>query len=204
MPLEFRGVSSLYRNFSAECYKWGEEQSHFEKLPIYIFLISPSVGFLFRKEIKMANYCSNIMQMSFPDKERMNEVSSQILRQTKTGFDFSFGFLVPQPVELEKDQIHRWRRSNWGCIYDANLTRIESGDSHLVIEFDTPWCPPEGYYQAFTEKFPDVLLIGKYLEEGCGLAGIFDGYEGQLFVENEIADIRKFAIEEFRYEYSDD
>lgn len=52
MPLEFRGVSSLYRNFSAECYKWGEEQSHFEKLPIYIFLISPARVFYSERKLK--------------------------------------------------------------------------------------------------------------------------------------------------------
>jgi hypothetical protein len=70
---------------------------------------------------------------------------------------------------------HPWNINHWGVKWNAyNSVRI--GDK---IYFQTAWNIPSLIYQEIAEKFPDVIIDGKYANEdigrNCGRFTIKDG-----------------------------
>ena len=98
-----------------------------------------------------------------------------------------------------------WRVSNWGTKWNACYCYIRHSDGLLEISFETAWSPPTGVYRAICAAYPDLELVGKYIEEGMCYAGYYDNIGPDLYDHPcEDDDYRKFGIEHFGYEYEDD
>ncbi|MFV2028642.1 hypothetical protein [Neisseria sp. S1] len=98
-----------------------------------------------------------------------------------------------------------WRIRHWGTKWNADCCYISRSDGLLEISFETAWSPPDGVYRAICAAYPDLELVGKYIEDGMCFAGYYDNIGPDLY-DNPCADedYRKFGIEHFGYEYEDE
>lgn len=69
---------------------------------------------------------------------------------------------------------YEWRLANWGTKWEACEVSIEHEDeSTCLVRFDTAWCPPTNLLEWYAKKYPEVVFLNEYDEEGCG----FEGYD---------------------------
>ena len=74
------------------------------------------------------------------------------------------------------DNWYDWANENWGTKWDASnsdvyISDLGNGDYFAEYQFETPWSPPEGIYNALNERFPNVSISWFYREEGMQIAG---------------------------------
>ena len=94
-----------------------------------------------------------------------------------------------------------WRIRHWGCKWNADTTELDIGDNALICFFETPWGPPNQWFEVLCETFPKAELRLEFLEIGGGIAGTLSNDEGTYYSHYlDDAEIEKFAQEVFGYE----
>lgn len=70
-----------------------------------------------------------------------------------------------------------WRMKHWGTKWDAQIHSLNTWISEdgscgdIMVNFDTPWGPPEMIYEQLVKEFPDVNFDWFYKEPGMRIAG---------------------------------
>ena len=78
-----------------------------------------------------------------------------------------------------------WNIRNWGCKWDASEVDVpEKSDGYVQYTFQTPWGPPEEFFTAITEQFPDLTFCLEYIEEQ-GWGGELTGVDGEVSQTNQ-------------------
>ena len=116
----------------------------------------------------MANICSNWVEIQ-GDSEQVKQFVELV------GEEFDFNKVIP--IEDSSAQA----REHWNCSSIAFDTKYDGdlgGDCPVAYwEFWTKWNPPTLIYQKLSELFPDVYMVWRYEEPGCGLYGYLNTEE---------------------------
>jgi hypothetical protein len=83
---------------------------------------------------------------------------------------------------LRRDTNHwyDWNVRNWGCKWDAGEVDVpDRSDGYVQYTFQTPWGPPEEFFTAIAEQFPDLTFCLEYTEEQ-GWGGELTGVDGEV------------------------
>ena len=145
----------------------------------------------------MPNWCSNEVQID-GTKEDIAKFKEECFTDHKGESVLDFSKILPEPDydKPKKDGTHNngvqtelhsvmpdwwtWRNDNWGTkwnlvpTHDGDLTAyltVEDGEDFIQLEFDTAWSPPNGIYEAITEKYQDLSINWFYREDGVQMAG---------------------------------
>jgi len=145
----------------------------------------------------MPNWCSNEVQID-GSKEDIAKFKEECFTDHKGESVLDFSKILPEPDydKPKKDGTHNdgvqtelhsvmpdwwtWRNDNWGTKWnllpnhDGDLTAyltVEDGEDFIQLEFDTAWSPPNGIYEAITEKYQDLSINWFYREDGVQMAG---------------------------------
>ena len=145
----------------------------------------------------MPNWCSNEVQID-GTKEDIAKFKEECFTDHKGESVLDFSKILPEPDydKPKKDGTHNdgvqtelhsvmpdwwtWRNDNWGTKWnlvpnhDGDLTAyltVEDGEDFIQLEFDTAWSPPNGIYEAITEKYQDLSINWFYREDGVQMAG---------------------------------
>ena len=145
----------------------------------------------------MPNWCSNEVQID-GSKEDIAKFKEECFTDHKGESVLDFSKILPEPDydKPKKDGTHNdgvqtelhsvmpdwwtWRNDNWGTkwnlvpTHDGDLTAyltVEDGEDFIQLEFDTAWSPPNGIYEAITEKYQDLSINWFYREDGVQMAG---------------------------------
>ena len=145
----------------------------------------------------MPNWCSNEVQID-GTKEDIAKFKEECFTDHKGESVLDFSKILPEPDydKPKKDGTHNngvqtelhsvmpdwwtWRNDNWGTKWnlvpnhDGDLTAyltVEDSEDFIQLEFDTAWSPPNGIYEAITEKYQDLSINWFYREDGVQMAG---------------------------------
>ena len=145
----------------------------------------------------MPNWCSNEVQFDGSE-EDIAKFKEECFSDHKGEAVLDFSKVLPEPDydKPKKDGTHNdgvqtelhsvmpdwwtWRNDNWGTKWnlvpnhDGDLTAyltVEDGEDFIQLEFDTAWSPPNGIYEAITEKYQDLSINWFYREDGVQMAG---------------------------------
>jgi len=66
---------------------------------------------------------------------------------------------------------YRWQTDHWGCKWDVNGELLESHNTFLQYQFDSPWSPPIAFFEKIAKDFPTLTFELEYYEPGMGFAG---------------------------------
>jgi hypothetical protein len=86
-----------------------------------------------------------------------------------------------------------WQTNNWGCKWDVDGELLESHETFLQYQFDSPWSPPITFFEKIAKDFPTLTFELEYYEPGMGYAGR-STFEGDFFDEEEL-DIENFCAD---------
>lgn len=74
---------------------------------------------------------------------------------------------------------YEWAINTWGCKWNASGSYWK--DDETII-FDTPWCPPDGFYEELAKRYPElnavVLCADEDYGNGCAVGYISGGKFG--------------------------
>ncbi len=145
----------------------------------------------------MPNWCSNEVQID-GSKEDIAKFKEECFTDHKGESVLDFSKILPEPDydKPKKDGTHNngvqtelhsvmpdwwtWSNDNWGTkwnlvpTHDGDLTAymtVEDGEDFIQLEFDTAWSPPNGIYEAITEKYQHLSINWFYREDGVQMAG---------------------------------
>lgn len=106
----------------------------------------------------MPNWVQNILTIS----GNADEINLII------GKKFSFANLIPLPSNVDK----YWVINNWGCKWDAsNISITKVTNKKYIINFTTPWGPPDKWLQFIHKKMPNVKFSLVYADEDFPTCG---------------------------------
>ena len=111
----------------------------------------------------MANICSNWVEIQ-GDKEQVKQMVELV------GEKFDFNKVIPVEDDLRSEASEKWNCNSvaFDTQYDGSL----EGDCPWANwSFWTRWNPPTLIYEKLCELFPDVYIVWRYEEPGCGLYG---------------------------------
>lgn len=76
---------------------------------------------------------------------------------------------------------YAWQRKNWGTKWgDCEGSVLERTDDRLVLQFETPWGPPEPGLVRVQDLFPDLVFV-------CGWYGeASDEDQGQFWIPEDV------------------
>ncbi|HEH9634905.1 TPA: hypothetical protein SIC20_000478 [Pasteurella multocida] len=102
-----------------------------------------------------------------------------------------------------------WSNEQWGCKWNvcSDSCQVSFNDNGSInCLFDTPWGPPDGWFQALCTAFPDIEFILSFFEPGMWFAGKYianlDGSYCNIYIDDR--GIRSFAEEVFNEEFEDE
>lgn len=102
-----------------------------------------------------------------------------------------------------------WSYANWGCKWNVCASSCEvifhdCGD--IDCFFDTPWGPPDNWFDTLCKTFPDVEFTLSFFESGMWFAGEYvanlDGSHYEITIDD--SEIREFAENVFGEEFYDE
>ena len=141
----------------------------------------------------MPNWCENDLHICAPTKSKLNIILKKIGCKEDPPL-LKLGSIVPEPREFDEDQNfmpgwYNWRVENWGCKWDIGECQVTEdyafeyydmpeGWTRAIINFQSPWSPPETWLRAFAKKYPDAVIGLVYSEGGVG-------FEGELVLKGE-------------------
>ena len=114
----------------------------------------------------MANICSNWITVT-GESEQVQALYNLV------GDEFDFNKVIPTENDSSLEA-----REKWGCssiAFDTECDPISRDE--IEWYFWTKWCPPVPIYQKLCELFPDVFIVWRYEEPGCGLYGYLNSEE---------------------------
>lgn len=120
----------------------------------------------------MADYCRNRWDI-YGDPDRVKECFDLLTIKDKSGaLRVTFEKALPIPDGLDDET--EWTDDNWGTSdprwNNAECT-IKGGLASL--RFDSAWCPPEEFFAALAQMFPDLSLEGEWWAPHAGTSGLF-------------------------------
>ena len=130
----------------------------------------------------MPNWCNNNVRLTHEDPAKLEEIV-QVIKKSEATNEYGetthyglFEHIIPFPDEINNEWDYDWCVANWGTKWEADISYWEDGDSWLVLDFDTAYCPPYGIYEALVEQ--GYLVNAAYMECGMDFWGIWiDGYD---------------------------
>ena len=178
----------------------------------------------------MPNHCQNYLVLSHPDTAEIERAKKAL----EDGRFFTEFFPCPEELNNNKlstfggpdadeiDQMRRdmvekygypswyeWNIANWGTKWDAyDISIDEDLGRELIVEFDTAWAPPIGFYDAMYELGFGVDAM--YNEFGCAFCGHYingsdDYYEYNQSGNGIPAEVDEcFEIRDTLAEFADD
>lgn len=119
----------------------------------------------------MPNWCQNVLTIENMDPEFMD-----IIREK--GFSFKVFVPIDETNSTESqldDAVYHWG-TKWDVDNGEHLAEelLQGRD----VSFETAWSPPVDFLNRLFERFPNMSIILRYLEEGmgfCGWAGVDNG-----------------------------
>ena len=140
-------------------------------------LESETSHFDFNKVIPMPQELTGITSpvKTFKTKAEVDEYNN---RELPGGFEVGKAITNAKHKALLKKYGHaewyNWSIAKWGCKWnngDEVGISDNSKNGHASYDFDTPWGPPEGIYEALREQFPEVAISWFYNEPGMEFSG---------------------------------
>lgn len=128
------------------------------------------------------------------------------IRQKELGFNLQLGRLYAKNLKkYNARHWYDWALSNWGCKWNATTRYIDEENEHIICDFDTPWVPPENWFDSLCKEYPDLSLQLDYYEPGFNFAGSIKNDNGssdhyQFNCDNKI---REFTLSVFGYYFGD-
>ena len=108
----------------------------------------------------MANMCTNWVEISGSEEAVKKFVAL-------VGEDFDFNKVIPTDGDSRDEA-----REKWNCTSIAFAVQFDGDDEQWANwSFWTKWNPPTLIYEKLCELFPDVYIVWRYEEPGCGLYG---------------------------------
>lgn len=146
----------------------------------------------------MPNWCDNDLHICAPTKSKLNIILKKLgCKENPT--QLKLGSIVPEPRQFDEPKQdgdgfsmpgwYNWRLANWGCKWDIGECQVTEdhaldyydmpeGWTRAIINFQSPWSPPEIWLQALAKKYPDVVVGLVYSEGGMC-------FEGELVLKGE-------------------
>lgn len=124
----------------------------------------------------MPNWCSNVLDISHEDADKMREVAVAYNEGRL------FEYFMPLP---NGEWNYDWCVSNWGTKWDINSNGENVDPDQIArgkvasLYFDTAWGPALGAMQAATDQGFSVML--RYYEPGMAFAGIWEDGDDEFF-----------------------
>jgi hypothetical protein len=125
----------------------------------------------------MPNWCNNNVRLTHEDPAKLEEIV-QVIKKSEATNEYGetthyglFEHIMPYPDEINNEWDWNWCVENWGTKWSADISYWEEGDSWLVLDFDTAYCPPKGIYEALVEQGYSVNAA--YMECGMDFWGIW-------------------------------
>ncbi|MDE8035217.1 hypothetical protein OQ257_08575 [Actinobacillus equuli subsp. equuli] len=104
---------------------------------------------------------------------------------------------------------YNWSCANWGCkwnVCEDSCSPCFNPDGSIDCFFDTAWNPPEAWFSALCEAFPDIEFTLSFYEPGVWFAGEYvanlDGTYHEIIVDD--CEIQGFAEDIFGAEFEND
>lgn len=97
---------------------------------------------------------------------------------------------------------YNWNLDNWGCKWDCSNVCIDQDNTEVTVMFSTPWGVPEGVVKAMAEKYPDLQIEWRFIEEQCW-GGVYTLYAGHA-EETQAWDIPSSHAEFVEYGIEDE
>jgi len=140
----------------------------------------------------MPNHISNVLRLYADDKERMDQVISEITSDENL-FDFNVFFPYPEAYRLADEAAEAYRKengwqgappdgynhggyewcvANWGTKWNSYSHRVRQENTWgmYAIYFETAWAWPKRIIEAFLERYPDLEVVHVSADEGGGFA----------------------------------
>ena len=108
----------------------------------------------------MANICTNWVEIQ-GDEEQVKQFVALV------GEQFDFNKVIPTDGDSRGEAIDKWNCSS--IAFDTQFDGEDGGWANW--SFWTKWNPPTLIYEKLCELFPDVYIVWRYEEPGCGLYG---------------------------------
>lgn len=100
-------------------------------------------------------------------KASLNDIEDFLKKHVKQDGSFDFDSIVPQPKDIQRDELNNWRREHWGTKWqpDAFDFELESSDKKpatqiavLKMAFMTASSVPEKIFQRIAELYPSFSI----------------------------------------------
>lgn len=142
----------------------------------------------------MPNWCNQILTVS--------NKTPEFVEFMKEGIDFQKIKPCPYPDSDNTGAWKDWCVDNWGTKWNAANDPETSFDDSDSIRFVTAWSAPIPAIEALAAMFPTMKFTLKYFEAGMFFGGIVELSNGEITLDEELADdeLRAFAVEEFGYD----
>jgi hypothetical protein len=148
----------------------------------------------------MPNYCVNELKVYGTD-ELLNQFKNENIKIFDTENpveELDFGAVIPEPTFDNPDEQDKydgggwydWRIENWGTKWNSCSSWYELEKEELTIGFDSAWSPPENWFRALVEKYPNLHFYLNYHETGMGYMGEMEGRDG-VIVDDRQWDMEK-------------
>lgn len=123
----------------------------------------------------MPNWCDNKLSID-GDEELLKKFYNE---NRDDDNELSFDKSVPLYDDDDGDDNMK-RITRWGTKWDAHeVCTNEMGE----YEFDTAWSPPEQWFIAIVEKYPELSFELLYSEPGMGFSGVIKGEDGEIYMK---------------------
>jgi hypothetical protein len=134
----------------------------------------------------MPSWCENELLIAGPQDplDHFHEASST----PSGGFTWTNIFPTPSPLEIvinpqtltaqEKEALceeygtylwYEWNTTHWGTKWGPERTSLDKRDGILIAGFETPWSPPTGVIDKFSQLYPKLTFLLSYKEEGVNM-----------------------------------
>jgi hypothetical protein len=145
----------------------------------------------------MPNWCNNNVRLTHEDPAKLEEIV-QVIKKSEATNEYGetthyglFEHIMPYPDEINNEWNWNWCVANWGTKWEADISYWEDGDSCLVLDFDTAYCPPYGIYEALVEQGYSVNAA--YMECNQDFWGIWIDGNNEIGGEMSAYQVDKFG-----------
>lgn len=134
----------------------------------------------------MPNWCQNTLKIK-GDKVQL-EAFHQLIKDNNFMLLSTF---IPMPEELKNTESpspttnethllekkygakdwYEWALKNWGVKWDCEVNIIEESETKLILDFSSPWAPPQQGLLTISSIYPKLTFKMYYNEEGIGMKG---------------------------------
>lgn len=126
-------------------------------------------------------------------------LASNTFNQQRYHYDLALGQVyLNNLTKYGAADCDNWCKRFWGCKWNANTVSLEFEETALICFFDTPWSPPECWFEKLCTSFPHMEIKLEYLEQVLGFGGVIENVDGnaiQWYLDD--VELNAFAQEVF-------